>query len=880
MAMRDHRRFRRLIRLRFHTASDRDLDTEFRFHLDMRTAELVRSGLSPDDARAEAQRQFGDVSDAWDYCRNEDRRRMREYRFTTWLGNLQRDLVLGLRLLRRQPAFAFTAVVVLAIAIAIATSVYGVVHAYVVRPLPYPDADRLVHLIAGPSREQFRNPPSLANVDWTAVDSVFAATVAWDLDGFTLAGDDQPEYVDGAWVSSGYFTALGMRPTLGRGFTTDEYAASTSVAIISDALWNRRFNRDPAIVGRTIRAHSTDRPGENQVVTIVGVMPADAWHVSQFTDVLRPLSAPRIPSLARLPAGVPMAEAERRLNAVVMPQLGTVDPAWRMTLVSLQDEYTYQVRPMLVALLGASLFLLLIGGSSVAGAQVARMSARRAEIQLRVALGASRGRVVMQLLAESLVLATAAAVVGVLLAHVILDVAGAFVAEQLRADVPGGVDRLAPDARILGLAVVLGTLVGVGFGMLPALVAARLRPAVALRGTARGSARGVNAPYLRRLLIVGQVALTTMLLVGAGLMTRTIFAIGAEPLGFNAGNVVKANLLLPLGRFPDATARRAGVDRMLAALATTPGVHAAAVVGPHPHRGTMGASVITGEGARVVGDDAPQAVMYVVSREYFNVMQIPLVAGREFRPDDATGPPVAVISESLARSLWSDANPIGRRLRVGADTAWRFVVGTVAETREVVAATQRPDLYLPYTQVPRAYVSVVARTHADPAAMGPVLQRTVAQVDDLLALAAVEPLADVVERDGRRHRALAGVLVVFATFALALAVLGLYSSLAYVVSQRRQEIAVRVAIGATPRGIARLVLGEGIPVVAGGVLAGTVLSLGVTRLLAAQLYGVTPTDPLTFAAMTVVLALTALAAIAIPIRQAVRVQPAATLRIE
>lgn len=878
--MPEDRRFRRLVRLRFHTASDRDLDAEFRFHLDMRAAELARSGLSPEDARAEALRQFGDIGDAWDYCRNEDRQRMREYRFTTWLGNLQRDLVLGLRLMRRQPAFAFTTVVVLAVAIAIATSVYGVVHAYVVRPLPYPDSDRLVHVIAGPSREQFRDPPSLANVDWNAVDSVFASTVAWDLDGFTLAGDDRPEYVDGAWVSPGYFTALGLRPALGRGFTTDEYAANTPVAIISDALWGRRFNRDPAIVGRTIRAHSTDRPRENQQATIVGVMPADAWHVSGFTDVLRPLVTPRMPALARLRDGVSRAEAERRLNAVVLPQLGAVDPAWRMTLVSLQDEYTYQVRPMLVALLGASLFLLLIGGSSVAGAQVARMSARRAEIQLRVALGASRVRVVMQLLAESLLLAAAAAVIGVLLAHVILDAAGTFVAEQLRADVPGGVDRLAPDARVLGLAVVLGTLVGVGFGMLPALVATRRRPAIALRGTARGSARGSNAPHLRRVLIVAQVALTTMLLVGAGLMTRTILALGAEPLGFNPGNVVKANLLLPLGRFPDATARRAGVDRMLAALASTPGVRSAAVVSPHPYRGTMAASVITGEGAHAVGDDAPQAVMYVVSREYFDAMQIPLVAGREFRPDDASGPPVAVVSESLGRRLWGDADPVGRRLRVGADTVWRSIVGTVAETREVVSATQRPDLYLPYTQVPRAYVSVVARTDGDPAAMGPVLQRTVAQVDDLLALAAVEPLADVVERDGRRHRALAGVLVVFATFALALAVLGLYSSLAYVVSQRRQEIAVRVAIGATPRGIARLVLGEGVPVVAAGLLAGTVLSLGLTRLLATQLHGVTPTDPLTFAAMAVVLALTALAAIAIPIRQAVRVQPAVTLRME
>lgn len=874
------RKFRRLVQLRHLGGSDRDLETEFRFHLDMRASELVRSGMSPEQARAEALRQFGDVGDAWEYCRNEDQQRMRDYRLTTWMGNFRRDLLIGLRMMRRQPAFAFTSIVVLAAAIAIATAAYGVVHAYVIRPLPYPQADRLVHVIAGPSRDQFRNPPSLANVDWTAVDSVFASTVAWDLDGFTLAGGERAEYVDGAWVSAGYFTALGMRPALGRLFTADEYVAGTPVAILSDALWSRRFNRDPAIIGRTIRAHSTDRPSENQLVTVVGVMPADAWHVSRFTDVLRPLTVPRIPSMARLPDGMSMLEAERRLNAVVLPQLGAADPAWRMTLVSVQDEYTYQVKPLLVALLGASLFLLLIGGASVAGAQVARMSARRGEIQLRLALGASRARVAMQLLTESLVLASAAAIIGVLFAQIGLGAAGAFVAEQLRADVPGGVEALAPDMGVLGLAAAIGTLVGVGFGMLPALTSTQVPLAAGLRSAAKGSARAGHSPRLRRALIVGQVAFTTMLLVGAGLMTRTILALGAELPGFEAAGVVKANLLLPLGRFPDEAARRSGVDRVLAGLAIAPGVHAAAVVSPHPYRGTMPAGVVVGEGAIAVGEDAPQAVTYVASREYFSVMRIPLLHGSVFQAGNGPGAPMAMISAALARRLWGDADPVGRRLRVGGDTTWRSVVGVVGETREVVSATQRPDLYLPYDQVPRAYVSVVARVNSDPSTMASALQRAVTQVDDVLALSEVEPLAEVVDRDARRHRALAGVLVVFAILALGLAVLGLYSSLAYVVAQRRQEIAVRVALGASARGVARLVLREGIPVVLMGLLAGGALSFGLTRLLATQLYGVTPTDPVTFGVITALLGLTALAAIAAPIRQAVSVQPAATLRIE
>src|SRR5688572_18310357 len=710
------RKYRRAFRLRFFGGVEHDLDEEFRFHLEMRTAELLRAGLSPEAARAEALKQFGDIDDARQYCNVEDRRHSRASHRVAWLADLRHDVAIAARTLWRQPAFTFSTVIMLAVAIAIATSAYGIAHAYLIRPLPYPDSDRLVQIIAGPSRDPFPNAPSLAQVQWQPVDSAFDATVSWDLDAFTLAGDERPELVDGAWVTPGYFSALGMRPAIGRGFLPEEYAVGgPRVAIISHALWTRRYNSNPSVIGQAIRAHSTDRPNENEVVTVVGIMPADSWHVSRFTDVLRPLTGPRMPYLAKLPSGMTIATAEQRLNAAVLPQLGVVDPAWRMSLVSMQDEYTQEVTPIIVALLGAGAFLLLIGAASVAGAQLARGSARRSEIQLRAALGASRGRIVRQLLAENLVLAGAAAIIGVMLANITLGATGALIGDQLRVGVPGGADRLAPDGLVLTLAVLAGTAIGVAFGAIPALFSARADAAAAIRDAAKGTSRSSAPARLRRILIGAQVTFTMMLLVGAGLMTRTVVAIANVPLGFEETNVIKAWLLFPRGRYLDAQSRRQGAEKLLAVLEATPGVRGAALASPFPFRGQMQLLPITAEGQPSLGDSGPRAVQYVVSPGFFDVMGVRLLSGRVFdRTENAESRPVAIVSEDLARRVWPSTAAMGRRLRIGTDTVWRTVIGITRDTREVVAADQHPDIYLPYAHLPRAFVGVLTRTESAP----------------------------------------------------------------------------------------------------------------------------------------------------------------------
>ena len=880
------KRYRRLFRLRFTRANAADVDDEFRFHLTMRARELERAGYSPERAHQIALDQFGDIDDARRFCRGEDEERMRDYRRTLWLDNIRQDVLLAVRTLRRQPTFALSTVLTLGIAIALATSAYGIVHAYLVRPLPYAQPDRLVQVRATPTRDEFPNMPRLRDVDWRVQDSVFAELVRWDLDAFTLAGGDRAESVQGAWVNPGYFAALGMRPAVGRSFEPGEFATRAPVVILSDALWARRYNRDPSLIGRTIRMQSLDNAQLAEVATVVGIMPPNAWHINRFTDVLRPLpNDARFAMLARLRPGMTIRDAEQRLNALVLPQLGNVDPAYRLSLVGVQEEYTYRLRPTLVALLGGALFLLLIAAASVAGAQAARAASRRAEVQVRVALGASRSRIMLQLLTESVVIATIAGLIGATLAGIVLTTFGETVGAQLGTSIPGGSDRLALGTGMLALAAALGALIGAAFGVLPAVVLTRAatRPESlgSSFGSQKGTARSVASPVLRRGLIVAQVAFTMMLLVGAGLMARTILTIATTALGFDDEHVVKGDTFLPPVRYKDAAGQQAGVDRILANIRETQGVRAVAISFPDPLRNFTGPNVNVLGGAVARSDSGPPASQYLVTPAYFDVLGIPLRDGRGFgAQDDRAAPPVAIVSEGLARAMWPGETAIGRRVRASGDSVWRTVVGVVGEMQQPVESTPLAELYVPFAQDPIPLLFVLARVAGEPREMETRLQRAVSRADDALGLGNVRPLSELTDRATSRHRALATVLSVFAMLALGLAMLGLYASLAYVVAQRRREIAIRVAVGANTWAIRSLVAREGVAVIAGGIVLGIALSLALTRLIASQLYGVTPTDPGTFAAIAALLSVAALGAALAPLRQAARVQPAEIMRSE
>jgi len=678
-----------------------------------------------------------------------------------------------------------------------------------------------------------------------------------------------------------------VQPALGRTFEPAEFTSGSSVVILSDALWSRRYNRDPSLIGRSIRLQSLDNPEDAEVATVVGVTGRDAWHVTPFTDVLRPLRpGSRFPTMARLEPGMSIEDAERRLNAVILPQLGKIDPAYHLSLVGVQEEFTYGLKPTLVALMGGALFLLLIAGASVAGAQAARAAARRAEVQVRVALGASRGRITMVFLTESLVIALAAGIIGAAFAGTVLTTFGNTVGAQLGTQIPGGANRLAPEPTMFALVILIGVLVGAAFGLLPALVLTRAagRPdgLAGSLGSHKGIARSIATPVLRRGLIVAQVAFTMMLLVGAGLMARTILSIARTSLGFNDERVVKGDLFLPPVRYKDAAAQRAAVDRLLAGIGEAEGVRSVATSFPDPLQTFTTPNVnVLAAATAARADSGPPAVQYIVTPRYFEVLDIPLKAGRAFASaDDDRVPRVVIVSEGLARALWPTETAVGRQVRIAGDSLWRTVVGVVGEMQLPVESTPLPEVYVPFAQEPLPLIFMIARVAGDPREMQTVLQRSIARVDDGLGLANVRSLSELTAGATSRHRALATVLSAFAVLALGLAMLGLYASLAYVVAQRRREIAIRVAVGASEWAIRSLVAHEGVMLVAGGLVLGIASSLALTRLLATQLYGVTPTDPGTFAGIAVLLSASALAAALVPLRQAARVQPAEIMRSE
>ena len=890
-------RMRRYLRLPNRSASRiaRDVEDELQLQIDLRAEALERDGWSREAARAEAKRRFGDLDDATRYCAEADRDAERRRRATDWLSEVRQDAAHTIRTLRRTPAFAVATVVTLALATGATTAVYGVLHAYLVRPLPFPEAERLVSILDGPSTPGPRRGPSLRDVSWSSIDSLFSTTVSWDIDGFTIVGGQHAENVTGAWVSPGYFRALDVRLALGRAFLPEEYRGSGSVAILSHALWTRRFAADSAVLGTAVTVHSVDHPDAATIVTIVGVLPRDFWPI-QFREsgLLRPLPASNdgMPMLAQLEPGVSRLATEERLNAVVRSQLtGQVDSSWHMSLISPLERHSSRARPVLLAVLGAALFMLLAACGSVAGALVSRTAARRNELAVRLALGGSRSRLVRQLLTESAVLAALAGVLGLLIAYVMLDVAGPVIERQLGTRTPGGTAALRPTTSTMLLSIVLSTVAGMALGLIPALTFLRanrggVTPVVS-GGARTASARG-GGVRVRRILIAGQVTVAMVLLFGAGLMFRTIARMQALELGFRTDGVVAGNLLLPTSRYADSAAKRLLMDRVLTQLEATEGVRSAAVTYPIPF-GTAWHFPVLVEGANVDEELAPQTHVFTVSPRYFETMDIPLRAGRTFRAtDDHASPLVVVISEALARRVAPGGDAIGRRIRVRVphnpsfndddQRPWRTVIGIVGDTEKEFAPNAPPDVYVPYAQNPRSALSLVVRTDRPEGMLADPIRHAVSTVDPALAMSGLESMTEIVADSGGQRRGLSVLLGAFAIFAVGLSALALYASLSYTVVQRRAELAVRMALGARAGAILRLVAVEGVWTAGVGIVLGATASLALGRVLRNQVYGVATTDPATLISISVVLTLAVVAACVAPALRAVRTDPALVLR--
>ena len=875
---------------------ERDVTEELQAHIALRTEQLERRGHSSIEARAQALREFGDLDDAVRYCSAVDRQAERQHRVTDWLQELFTDARHALRLLRRAPAFTAATVLTLGLALGASTAVYSVLHAYLIRPLPFAHADRLVWI--SPPREEpgGTRGPSLETVRWASVDSIFAHTMSWDLDGFTFTGAPYAESIMGAWVSEGYFPALGVRVAVGRPFLAEEYHQKDApVAILSYQLWQRRFHGDSAVIGSSVTMHSVDHPNGPSRVTIVGVLPKDFWPIHwRESELLRPFTADNdSPVMAQLKPGITAAQAEEQLDAVVRHQLtGPVEPSWRMRVVPALEQHSARVRPLLIAIFGAALFMLLAASGSVAGALVSRAASRRREMAIRLALGGSRSRILRQLLTESAVLTMLAYLLGLTLAITLVSTSAGSIERLLGTAVPGGLGALRPTPTMMLLLAGASAIVGTSLGLLPAmsLVRGGRSPIdlTALRA-ARGGVGQAGESVVRRLLIAGQVLVAMVLLFGAGLMFRSIVKINAVELGFRAEGVVKANILMPFATYPEPTDRRLLLPRILARLDETPGVRSAAAVFPYPFRGGAGQFPVLSEGAPNEENGTPRAGVHTVTPGYFGTMEIPLHAGRDFTPaDDHAAPLAIVVSERLARQIEPNGNVLGRRIRVRVPylpnftdedaRPWRTIVGVVADARDDFSLDEVGEVYVPYAQNPRSFMNLVVRTRDNEGRIVEPMRRAMLTIDPALTLSGIGPLADVLADETGQRRGLTMLLGGFAVFSLALSALALYASLTYMVVERRPELALRMAIGASAGSILRMILEEGMLTTCIGVFAGAAASLALGRVLASQLYAVAPTDAATLLSISVVLLATVVAACVIPAVRATRIDPALALR--
>jgi putative ABC transport system permease protein len=805
------------------------------------------------------------------------------------LQDLARDVRYAVRVLAGAPGFAAAAIVTLALGIGANAAIFSVIDAVLLRPLPYADPDRLVLVGERAPDGQAENVGYSTFLDWRERSRSFdelALVRSWLP---TLTANGEPERIAGMRVSSNFFHTLGVRPALGRDFRADDDTPERRrVVLISDGLWRRRFNADPSVVGRVVAL--SDDP-----FTIVGVMPrefepliserfytaADMWAPIGYDRSQRSAcrSCQHLKALGRLRAGTPMEAARADVDAVqtaLRRQFPSDYPPGTMTLVPIREALTGGLRPALLVLMSAVAFVLLIACANVANLLLARMARREHDLALRTALGASRARLVQQLLVEHGLLALAGGAAGVVLSLVAVP--------ALASLAPGTMARLVEarvDGRIVAFTALVSLATALVFGLLPALRASRVEVSGAIHGGGRRSSHAADS-LARRLLVAADVALAVVLLVGAGLMIRTVDRlIGVNP-GFDPDGVLTLQISMLGQAYQADDAVIAKTDEMIARLRALPGVTAVAAAGQIPLGGNGDTWGFHIEGRPVTPED-PSVERYSVTADYFAAMRIPLLRGRLIADTDRAGAErVMAIGQHTARSLWPTGDPIGQHVRIGgADGPLYTIVGIVGDVRHhALAKPPTMQMYMSQRQLTDSFLTLVIRTAGDPSALAAEARRAVRSVAADVPVYAVAPLADLVAKSVGPRRFVMLLLEVFSGMALLMTAVGVYGVLAYTVSERTRELGVRVALGATPADIARLVIGGGLTIVVAGLAAGCAIALAATRYLQSSLFEISATDPLTFGAVAIVLLVVTLLAQGLPVRRAMRADPAVALRAE
>jgi predicted permease len=885
------------------TGRDADIDEEMRHHIALLTEANVAAGMGPTQARRAALVRFGSPDALLESARDQ--------RAFMWLKDAARDLSYGARMLRRSPSFTAAAALTLALGIGASTAVFSVVSCVLLRPLSYPESDRLVVL-------HETNPPRFPELivlpehfaRWPRETATLEPLAAVRTRFYNLTGTGDPARISGARVTASTFSTLRVRPFMGRDFVEDEDGRGKgSVVIVSHRFWQSRLGGRPSVLGETLRL-------DGRPFSVIGVMPED-FVLEAPIDIFTPaaytgddpenrlsLGGHSILVFGRLRPGATLAQARNEMSVMadrLARQFPETGKGWGVKVAFMLDARVGDTRPVLFSLLGAVGFLLLIACANVANLLLARASGRHPEMALRAALGASRWRIVRQLLAEGALLAAGGGLLGVL---------GAWWAcRALVALAPDGVPRVAEivlDARALGFAIALVLITGVGSGLAPARVASRpgstdprrirkwmwmwmwMCKGMSRKSRNHGRAAGPNGggQRLRGALVVAEVAIAVVLLAGAGLLIRSFAHLQAAPRGFTPRGALTFDVSLPRRRYPSDAELAAFAVRAEDRLGALPGVSAAGASQALPFTVDLNIVFFAVAGRPAVRDN-PITYAFEVTPGYLSAMGIPLLRGRGFEARDRAGaPPVAIINQTIARRYFPDEDPIGQRIgRPGSPVGeWGQIVGVVGDVKDGVVAPLDgdggvPQIYVPFAQNPYDALTFVVRGAGSVSQLAASVRAALHEVDPEQPMATVRPLVELVGESIARQRFAMLLLSIFSSAALLLAAVGIYGVTAYAVAQRTAEIGIRMALGARRAQVLDLVLRQGMVLATIGIGLGLVGAAAATRFLQGMLFGITPLDPTTFGATAALFGLVAAVATYVPARRATRVDPIVALRV-